>query len=658
MMSRKLIKILLVTSAIVGIWVAGCRKEQQAEKVVVRLPGTQVLRFDILDWSPQVPYLQGTLLEGLYGYNRELEVVPKVAQSVKISPDQKRWVFHLDTTKRWSNGDPVIAEDFVASWRRFLTPEASTAAVWASFLKYVVNNEACKMGIVPVDSLGIRALDRSTIEVRLETGVDIRPLLVLPSAMPLHRDSLEKHGSQWWLPKNFVGNGPYILVDFVIDNRFVLEKNPHYVGEVGNVDRFEVKSGGLLSQVQNYQSGALDVAHVTGLGNYRYLTQSDHLKNELREQQEFGYYGYQIARTVNPLMHDARIRRALALAINKKKIAESVMGGRVVPTQWYGPPDDSLLQGIKGIPYDPNEARRLLTECGYTKERPEIFVFAPPPNDPRGWAPLAEQLQVMWSEVGFNVTLRSYEENRLNQYVWGTGFYRGEQYERPGMTIYEGKILWKDPKMMLRLAEHTWEAHNFPYALKKKLKELDIEARQFSQYKLGESLDEEDWFKLDSLNRELIALRRNILAQEPSPFLRNQIAVPNIHALYAQVRKNWDEESNELRRKKWLEARNLLYTAQVKYLKYSENQENHAALRLIAELEYASGEKANQLVRQLQEESLREGWIIPLYSEKLVYLIQPWLKDEVLNKFGPWLCLFNLQYLNVDLEAYRAARQR
>ena len=124
------------------------------------------------------------------------------------------------------------------------------------------------------------------------------------------------------------------------------------------------------------------------------------------------------------------------------------------------------------------------------------------------------------------------------------------------------------------------------------------------------------------------------------------------------MRKNWDEESNELRRKKWLEARNLLYTAQVKYLKYSENQVNHAALRLIAELEYAGGERANQLVRQLQEESLREGWIIPLYSEKLVYLIQPWLKDEVLNKFGPWLCLFNLQYLNVDLEAYRAARQR
>ena len=69
--------------------------------------------------------------------------------------------------------------------------------------------------------------------------------------MPLHRRSQEIYGKNWWKPQNFVGNGPYVPVSFQPDDKLVIEKNPNYVGECGNVDRFEIKAGGLLSQMQN-----------------------------------------------------------------------------------------------------------------------------------------------------------------------------------------------------------------------------------------------------------------------------------------------------------------------------------------------------------------------------------------------------------------------
>ena len=274
---------------------------EDAGKIVVRLPGTLMQGLSTIPWSPQVPYLEGTLLEGLYGYDRKLNVVPKIALSTEISEDWRRWVFKVDTTKRWSNDDPVTAQDFVQAWLGFLDPEEATSPLWASFLMYVENAEEYKTGVAKAEEVGVKALDDATIEVRLRKSKDIRPMLVLPSAMPLHRRSQEIYGKNWWKPQNFVGNGPYVPVSFQPDDKLVIEKNPNYVGECGNVDRFEIKAGGLLSQMQNYQSGALDVAHVLNLGDYRFALRRPDLRDELREQQELGYNGYQIARTVNPV---------------------------------------------------------------------------------------------------------------------------------------------------------------------------------------------------------------------------------------------------------------------------------------------------------------------------------------------------------------------
>ena len=632
----------------------GCgQNADEAGKIVVRLPGTLMQGLSTIPWSPQVPYLEGTLLEGLYGYDRNLNVVPKIAVKTEFTPDLKHWVFKLDSSKVWSNGDPVVAEDFVQAWLAFCSPEEATSPLWASFLMYVKNAEEYKAGVARAEEVGVRAPDSFTVVVDLGKSKDIRPMLVLPSAMPLHRRSQEIYGKNWWKPQNFVGNGPYVPVSFQPDDKLIVEKNPNYVGECGNVDRFEIKAGGLMSQMQNYQSGALDVAHVNNLGDYRYVLKHPDLRRNVREQTELGYNGYQISRTVNPLLHDRRIREALELAIDRNRIADTVMGGRVVPTGWYGPPGDSMLAGLRVSEYNPDSARRLLVESGYSATRPEIYMFAPPSNDYRGWGPVAEALYAMWKEVGFNVVIQPYEEGILNLYAWGTGFYPGPEHERPGMTMYTGKMLWKDPTMMLRLADHTWLFHNFPYGLKAHLKDLALQARQLKADVRGRG-SEDDWTALDSIADGLGKLRARILENEPSQWMAEDIKEPDFLAQYARVRAEGRASATVAGRDSaWILARTTLFDAEDKLLKYSDrNAENLPFLRTLSELERASEENAPELVRKVQQEALDQAWIVPLYSEKLLYVARPWLRGEVLNKFGGWLCVFNLQYVEVDADAY------
>ena len=119
------------------------------------------------------------------------------------------------------------------------------------------------------------------------------------------------------------------------------------MGYTGNVDVFVLKSGGLSVQVQNFEAEGLDIAHILSLGDYKYVTTDARMKKQVHEENELGFHGFQMARTVNPIVDNQKLRTALALGVDKETIAKAVMGNRVVPTGVYGPPSDSLLQGLK-----------------------------------------------------------------------------------------------------------------------------------------------------------------------------------------------------------------------------------------------------------------------------------------------------------------------
>ena len=645
-------RLFLLVFALFGALLSSCSNDTEKHIIVVRIPVHAMQSLDPSQWVPQTVLAQGTLFEGLVGYDTNLKVVPKIAKSWEVSDDKLTWTFHLRTDKKWSNGDKVTAFDFTYGWAHFCEPGRVTP-MWSGMFPDVLNAESYKSGSARLDEVGFLAINDSTLKITLHVPVDILPKLVMGSAMPLHKASYEKakkDKKEWWSPGLFVGNGPYIPTSFIPDGELVLEKNPHYVGERGNVDQFILRSGGLAVQVKNYEAGDLDIAHVLTLGDYKYST-TGHLKTELVEENEFGFHGIQVARTLNPLMQNSKIRQAISLAIDRKSIAQSVMGGRVVPTTVFGPPNDSVLKNLKGPEYNPDSARRLLKESGYFTDRLPIYIFAPPATDPRGWASVTESVQAQWKEIGLNVIIENMEDGLLNSYAWGEVYPDNPDYYRPGVTMFTGKILWTDPTMSLRLTDHTWLYHNFPYETKVKIQKLNLQMSDWSNSTKGELL--QHWLILDTLSQKLARIQEKLVNNENHPALKKELAEPNVLINYNKFKSKWMQaQTEEDRKSNWMSVASFLNGFEVRMHKMTDNIENVSGNRDLADLRIAASGSGNDLVRKLQQQALNQAWIIPIYSEKIVYLKRPWVKSTTMNKFGMWLEPFNLQHIVVDTAMY------
>ena len=651
----KTIKLIVILSA---LFFVACQKEQTfkadgSPEIVVNLPFYGMKSLNPFIWAEQQVLAQGTIFEGLVGYDDELNVVLKVADSIEISLDRKVWVYKLKKNKKWSNGDPVTANDFIYSWKTFLKP-GNSSPMWASFMYEVVNANEYHNGSKEWDSVGLRAIDDFTIEIKLNEAADVSGKMILGTGMPLHKGSYETslaNNRQWWKPENIIVNGPYMPTKFVADGEVELIPNSHYQGKRGNVDRFVLHPGGLTVQVQNYEAGDLDLAHILTLGDYRYVTSGGRISHQYVEEEELGFMGYQIARTLNPLLEEPKIRQALAMAIDRKVIAEKVMGNRVVPTTVYGPPSDSMLQGLNSFKYNPAHAKKLLQDVGYFKNKPVIYIFAPPSTDPRGWASVTEVLHSQWKEIGLNVLIENMEDGMLNEYSWGGAYHKGSQFKRPGVTMYTGPMIYKTPQTLMRLSEHNYYYHNYPYETKKKIKKLEIEKKYLSTVARG--VDDIDWAIIDELAEDIQFTQDSLKKSELNLNFKNEIMRPNFYESYQMVRKKYSDNMTPADKVDlWRSCRLLIYDAQIKFIKISKNDQNLDGWRMLADLKGAGPDQVQDIVPRLQQSILDQAWIVPLYSQKLVYVKKPWLSGVVLNKFGAWLSAFNLQYMEVDTLGY------
>ncbi|HEJ7180763.1 TPA: oligopeptide ABC transporter substrate-binding protein OppA, partial [Serratia marcescens] len=172
-------------------------------------------------------YIFNDLFEGLLRVGKDGEAVPALAQ--KWEHQGNVWIFHLRPQAKWSNGDPVTADDFVYSWRRLTDPK--TASPYGSYLAsaYVLNAAAINAGSKPPSELGVRALDAHTLQVTLsEPNSYLLKQLVHFPVLPVNRKVVERYGKNWTQPAHFVGNGAFRLSQWVVNEKVVVERNPQY----------------------------------------------------------------------------------------------------------------------------------------------------------------------------------------------------------------------------------------------------------------------------------------------------------------------------------------------------------------------------------------------------------------------------------------------
>lgn len=355
------------------------------------------------------------LLEGLVISDIQGHPIPGVAESWE-NKDGKVWTFHLRKNAKWSNGEPVTAQDFVYSWQRLADPK--TASPYASYLQYghLENIDDIIAGKKSPDTLGVKAIDANTLQVTLSESVPyFFKLLIHPSMSPVYKPAVDKFGEKWTQPENWVGNGAFKLQTHVINERIVLVRNPDYwdnadtkldkvtflpiSSEVSDVNRYFSNDGSDMT----YNNMPIEL--------FKKL-QRDNPK-ELHVDPYLCTYYYEINNQKAPFT-DPRVRAALKLGLDRDIMVNKVLAQGQLPAYSYTPPatDGANLIKPEWFSWSQDkrnaEAKKLLAEAGYTADKPLTFELLYNTSDLH--KKLAIAAASIWKKnLGVNIKLNNQE---------------------------------------------------------------------------------------------------------------------------------------------------------------------------------------------------------------------------------------------------------
>ena len=356
------------------------------------------------------------LFEGLVAEDpQDLHPVPGVAERWDISADGKIYTFHLRPDAKWSNGDGVVARDFVDSYRRILSP--ALASDYAYMLYPVANAEAFnKSKVSDFEEVGFRALDDATLEITLaHPTAYFLSLLNHWSWFPVHLPTIQKYGppfergSRWTRPGRFVGNGPFTLEQWRLNDRVRVKKSATY-WDAQTVALNEIVFHTIDSndvEERAFRSGQLHVTESIPVNRIqRYRRERPEL---LRLDPYLGSYFFRLNVTRPPL-DNPLVRRALAMSLDRKAMAEKVWRNAMLPAGNFTPPNTAGYTAESAIPFDVAQARELLAQAGYPEGRglPPIDLLF---NTSQNHRLTCEAVQQMWhANLGIQVTLTNQEE--------------------------------------------------------------------------------------------------------------------------------------------------------------------------------------------------------------------------------------------------------
>ncbi|HXB52381.1 MAG TPA: peptide ABC transporter substrate-binding protein, partial [Rhizomicrobium sp.] len=311
----------------------------------------------------------GDLMIGLMDSDPSGHPVPGMATHWETSPDGLTWTFHLREAL-WSDGTPVTAQDFVFSWRHLLDP--ATAAIYAYFGYVIRNAVAVNKGKMPVTALGAQALDNRTLEIALEHPAPYMLQMMTHASMcPQPRHVVETKGPGWARPGSYVGNGPFLLKEWVPNGHVTLEKNPRFY-DAATVSLKKViyyPTDDYGAALQRFRAGELD--YQDRLPGAQIDWVRAHMPETLDPVPQLITDMIAVNFARKPF-DDIRVRQAISLAIEREAICERVLRGQYVPAYNLVPPTTANYPGgpslaFKHTPYAARlaQARALMQQAGF-----------------------------------------------------------------------------------------------------------------------------------------------------------------------------------------------------------------------------------------------------------------------------------------------------
>ncbi|MEZ5457752.1 MAG: peptide ABC transporter substrate-binding protein [Steroidobacteraceae bacterium] len=385
------------------------------------------------------------LFVGLAEYDIDGRVAPGLAESWQVSADGLTWTFKLRPGLKWSDGQPLTADDFVFGFRRAVTP--ATAAALADRLFMLRNAKAIASGTAKPAELGVAAPSPRELVLQLEYPAPRLPNLLLGGiGFPTPQHAVKRWGDAWTRPGRMVSNGAYMLAERRTGESIRLVRNPHFhAADQVRIDTVIYRpSDSVDAQVNLFRTGAIHINRNPGFPPNRKALLEKELGKAVRVSPYpmFIFLRFNLRR--DPFK-DAAVRRALALAIEPDKIARRVLRSGEQPAyhlvppmiSGYAPPSSPFGQGTAASRLA--TARQLLAKAGYDNRRPLRFTL----RYASGWArETCVAIAAMWSQVGVRVELLNSEAKSLIADV-----------RRGDFDVYYDGALFDEPEAFLDLLQ-------------------------------------------------------------------------------------------------------------------------------------------------------------------------------------------------------------
>lgn len=368
--------------------------------------------------TPQ--YVIKPTYRGLFSVAGDGSLKNEICESYTVSDDGLVYTFTLRDDAKWSDGVPVTAADFVYGWQRNLDPELACA--YSNLLGAIVNFDACLVGDKPVEELGVKALDDTTLEVTLShTQPYFVQMTTFSPFYPVRADKVPTNSSTWSITdvENVVTNGPMKYESYSQNDKVVLVRNPEYYApeEYGTVERMEFYYiADAQTSVAAFVNNELDVA----INVPSDIAATHDNPNEVQEVPYLVSVCY-VFTGRNPVLDDVRVRQAINKAINREQICE-ILGVGNNPIYGLVPPgitnpatgEDFRAEGGDLIGEDVAEAQQLLADAGYPNGEgfPELTFLSS--NSTRN-SDIALAIQSMLKEnLGITINLQLLESQAFS----------------------------------------------------------------------------------------------------------------------------------------------------------------------------------------------------------------------------------------------------
>ena len=381
---------------------------------LVRGNGTEVASLDPhkTEGVPESHVIRD-LLEGLVNQDADGNVIPGVATSWETK-DNKTFTFHLRKDAKWSNGDPVTAEDFVYSFKRAVDPATASPYAWYLEMTTMANAADIIAGKKDKSTLGVKAIDDFTFQVKLEHAIPYFVMMMGHTTMkPVHKATVEKFGDQWTKPENFVGNGAFVVSKWVVNERIEMVPNEKYWDNehtvLTKVTYLPIENQ--VAEMNRFLSGEIDLTNEVPSEHFRRL-QKEHPEDvQIKGNLCTYYYNFN---TKKAPFDDVRVRKAVSYAIDRNIVTDALLGQGQKPAYFLTP---EIIAGFtpelpaygKMTQKERNkEAMKLLKEAGYSKSNPLKFDLLY--NTSENHKKLAVAISSMWKKtLGAEVTLENQE---------------------------------------------------------------------------------------------------------------------------------------------------------------------------------------------------------------------------------------------------------